>query len=54
MFSVFMMIITPSKMYYFPPRLDDGGAIEHNRSVAIIKVSQTENPDYQLRDVWTE
>jgi len=22
-----MMIITPSKMYYFPPRLDDEGAI---------------------------
>jgi len=31
--------------------LDEGGAIESNRSVAIIKVSQTENPDYQLRDV---
>lgn len=51
-------------MYYFPPISDDGGAIESDlfailsnvlySDEEIIKVSQTGNADYQLRDVWAE
>ena len=51
-------------MYYFSPILDDGGAIESDlfailsnvlySNEEIIKVSQTGNADYQLRDVWAE